>query len=62
LRARVRSNNFIVDIGTNIGAFRELREPVFEHGGAAGQHRDRRPGACAAGALFEIEAIVALPA
>jgi enamine deaminase RidA (YjgF/YER057c/UK114 family) len=58
----VKINNYIVDIGTNIGAFRELRDRYFNMAAPPASTAVGVPALAVPGALFEIEAIVALPA
>jgi enamine deaminase RidA (YjgF/YER057c/UK114 family) len=58
----VKINNYIVDIGANIGAFRELRDRYFNMAAPPASTAVGVPMLAVPGALFEIEAIVALPA
>jgi enamine deaminase RidA (YjgF/YER057c/UK114 family) len=58
----VKINNFIVDIGTNIGTFRELRDRYLNMTAPPASTAIGVPALAMPGALFEIEAIVALPA
>ena len=57
----VKINNYIVDIGTNIVAFRELRNRYFNMAAPPASTAVGVPALAVRGALFEIEAIVALP-
>jgi enamine deaminase RidA (YjgF/YER057c/UK114 family) len=58
----VKINNYIVDIGANIVAFRELRNRYFNMAAPPASTAIGVPSLAMPGALFEIEAIVALPA
>jgi enamine deaminase RidA (YjgF/YER057c/UK114 family) len=58
----VKINNYIVDISKNIGAFRELRDRYLNMAAPPASTAVGVPALAVAGALFEIEAIVALPA
>ena len=57
----VKINNYLVDIGTNIAAFRELRDRYFNISAPPASTAIGVPALAVPGALFEIEAIVALP-
>jgi enamine deaminase RidA (YjgF/YER057c/UK114 family) len=58
----VKINNYIVDISKNIGTFRELRDQHLNMAAPPASTAVGVPALAVAGALFEIEAIVALPA
>jgi enamine deaminase RidA (YjgF/YER057c/UK114 family) len=58
----VKINNYIVDIGKNVGTFRELRNRYLNMSAPPASTAIGVPELAAPGALFEIEAIVALPA
>jgi enamine deaminase RidA (YjgF/YER057c/UK114 family) len=58
----VKINNYIVDIGKNISVFRELRNRYLNMAAPPASTAVGVPELAVPGALFEIEAIVALPA
>jgi enamine deaminase RidA (YjgF/YER057c/UK114 family) len=58
----VKINSYIVDIGKNIGAFRELRNRYLNMAAPPASTAVGVPALAVPGALFEIEAMVALPA
>jgi enamine deaminase RidA (YjgF/YER057c/UK114 family) len=58
----VKINSYIVDIGKNIGSFRQLRDRYLNMTAPPASTAVGVPELAVAGALFEIEAIVALPA
>jgi enamine deaminase RidA (YjgF/YER057c/UK114 family) len=58
----VKINSYIVDIGKNIAPFRELRNRYLNMAAPPASTAVGVPALAVAGALFEIEAIVALPA
>lgn len=58
----VKINNYIVDIDKNIGAFREIRDRYLKTEAPPASTAVGVPGLAVPGALFEIEAIVSLPA
>jgi len=58
----VKINSYIVDIGKNIGPFRELRNRYLNMAAPPASTAIGVPALAVPGALFEIEAIVALPA
>jgi enamine deaminase RidA (YjgF/YER057c/UK114 family) len=58
----VKINNYVVDIGKNIGAFRELRDRHLNMSAPPASTAVGVPALALPGALFEIEAIVALAA
>jgi enamine deaminase RidA (YjgF/YER057c/UK114 family) len=57
----VKINNFIVDIGKNISLFREARDRHLNMKAPPASTAIGVPALAREGALFEIEAIVALP-
>jgi enamine deaminase RidA (YjgF/YER057c/UK114 family) len=58
----VKINNYIVDIGTNIAVFREVRDKNLNMAAPPASTTVGVPELARDGALFEIEAIVMLPA
>jgi enamine deaminase RidA (YjgF/YER057c/UK114 family) len=58
----VKINNYIVDIGKNIPAFREVRDAHLNMSAPPASTTVGVPELARAGALFEIEAVVMLPA
>jgi enamine deaminase RidA (YjgF/YER057c/UK114 family) len=58
----VKINNYIVDIGKNIAAFREVRDQNLNMAAPPASTTVGVPQLARDGALFEIEAIVMLPA
>jgi enamine deaminase RidA (YjgF/YER057c/UK114 family) len=58
----VKINNYIVDIGKNIAVFREVRDQHLNMAAPPASTTVGVPELARAGALFEIEAIVMLPA
>jgi enamine deaminase RidA (YjgF/YER057c/UK114 family) len=58
----VKINSYIVDISKNIGPFRELRDRYLNMAAPPASTAVGVPELAVPGALFEIEAIVALPA
>jgi enamine deaminase RidA (YjgF/YER057c/UK114 family) len=58
----VKINNYVVDIGKNIGAFREVRDRHLNMAAPPASTTVGVPELARPGALFEIEAIVMLPA
>jgi enamine deaminase RidA (YjgF/YER057c/UK114 family) len=58
----VKINNFIVDIETNIAAFRELRDRYVNMAAPPASTTIGVPALARPGGLFEIEAIAVLPA
>jgi enamine deaminase RidA (YjgF/YER057c/UK114 family) len=58
----VKINNYIVDIGRNVATFRELRNRYLNMSAPPASTAIGVPELAVPGALFEIEAIVALPA
>jgi enamine deaminase RidA (YjgF/YER057c/UK114 family) len=58
----VKINNYIVDIGTNIPIFREVRDKNLNMAAPPASTTVGVPQLARDGALFEIEAIVMLPA
>ena len=57
----VKINNYIVDIGTNIAPFREIRDKYVYTSAPPASTTIGVPELARAGALFEIEAIAILP-
>ena len=57
----VKINNYIVEIGKNIGAFREVRDKNLNMTAPPASTTVGVPELARPGALFEIEAIVMLP-
>jgi enamine deaminase RidA (YjgF/YER057c/UK114 family) len=57
----VKINNYIVDIGTNIAPFREIRDKYVNTSAPPASTTIGVPELARAGALFEIEAIAILP-
>ena len=57
----VRLNTYIVDIGTNIAHFREVRDKFINTSAPPASTAIGVPQLARPGALFEVEAIVALP-
>lgn len=57
----VKINNYIVDIGTNIAAFREVRDQHLNMAAPPASTAIGVPALARPGALFEIEAIAFLP-
>jgi enamine deaminase RidA (YjgF/YER057c/UK114 family) len=57
----VKINNYVVDIGKNIGAFREVRDKNLNMAAPPASTTVGVPELAREGALFEIEAIVMLP-
>lgn len=57
----VKINNYIVDIGKNISIFREVRDRYLNMAAPPASTAIGVPALARDGALFEIEAIVALP-
>jgi enamine deaminase RidA (YjgF/YER057c/UK114 family) len=58
----VKINNYIVDIGKNIAAFREVRDRNLNMAAPPASTTVGVPELARSGALFEIEAVVMLPA
>jgi enamine deaminase RidA (YjgF/YER057c/UK114 family) len=58
----VKINSYIVDIGKNIAPFRQLRDRYLNMAAPPASTAVGVPALAVPGALFEIEAIVALPA
>jgi enamine deaminase RidA (YjgF/YER057c/UK114 family) len=58
----VKINNYIVDIGTNIAPFREVRDKYVNTAAPPASTTIGVPELARPGALFEIEAIAILPA
>jgi enamine deaminase RidA (YjgF/YER057c/UK114 family) len=58
----VKINNYIVDIGTNISLFREVRDRHLNVAAPPASTSIGVPALAREGALFEIEAIAVLPA
>jgi len=58
----VKINNYIVDIGKNIPAFREVRDAHLNMAAPPASTTVGVPELARPGALFEIEAVVMLPA
>jgi enamine deaminase RidA (YjgF/YER057c/UK114 family) len=58
----VKINNYIVDIGKNIPAFREVRDTHLNMAAPPASTTVGVPELARPGALFEIEAVVMLPA
>jgi enamine deaminase RidA (YjgF/YER057c/UK114 family) len=58
----VKINNYIVDIGKNISAFREVRDTHLNMAAPPASTTVGVPELARPGALFEIEAVVMLPA
>jgi enamine deaminase RidA (YjgF/YER057c/UK114 family) len=58
----VKINNFIVDIERNMGAFREIRDRYLVSSALPASTTIGVPALARPGALFEIEAVAALPA
>jgi enamine deaminase RidA (YjgF/YER057c/UK114 family) len=57
----VKLNNYIVDIGTNIAHFREVRDKFVNTSAPPASTAVGVPELARPGALFEVEAIVVLP-
>jgi enamine deaminase RidA (YjgF/YER057c/UK114 family) len=57
----VKINNYIVDIGRNIGTFREVRDAHLKMAAPPASTTVGVPELARPGALFEIEAVVMLP-
>jgi enamine deaminase RidA (YjgF/YER057c/UK114 family) len=57
----VKINNYIVDIGTNIAPFREIRDKYVNTAAPPASTTIGVPELARPGALFEIEAIAMLP-
>ena len=57
----VKINSYLVDVAANIGAFREVRNRHLNMAEPPASTAVGVPGLAIAGALFEIEAIAALP-
>ena len=57
----VKINNYIVDIGTNIAPFREIRDKYVNTSAPPASTTIGVPELARPGALFEIEAIAILP-
>jgi enamine deaminase RidA (YjgF/YER057c/UK114 family) len=57
----VKINNYIVDIGRNISTFREVRDRYLNMAAPPASTTVGVPALAREGALFEIEAIVAIP-
>jgi enamine deaminase RidA (YjgF/YER057c/UK114 family) len=57
----VKINNYIVDIGTNIAPFREIRDKYVNTAAPPASTTIGVPELARPGALFEIEAIAILP-
>jgi enamine deaminase RidA (YjgF/YER057c/UK114 family) len=58
----VKVNNYIVDIGKNIAAFREVRDRNLNMSAPPASTTVGVPALARDGALFEVEAVVMLPA
>ena len=58
----VKINNYVVDIGTNISIFRQVRDKNLNMAAPPASTTVGVPELARDGALFEIEAIVMLPA
>ena len=58
----VKINNYIVDIGKNIGHFREIRDKHLNTAAPPASTTIGVPELARPGALFEIEAVAILPA
>jgi len=58
----VKINNYIVDIGKNIGHFREIRDKHLNTAAPPASTTVGVPELARPGALFEIEAVAILPA
>jgi enamine deaminase RidA (YjgF/YER057c/UK114 family) len=58
----VKINNYIVDIGKNIGHFREIRDKHLNTSAPPASTTIGVPELARPGALFEIEAVAILPA
>jgi enamine deaminase RidA (YjgF/YER057c/UK114 family) len=58
----VKINNYIVDIGKNIGHFREVRDKYLNTAAPPASTTIGVPELARPGALFEIEAVAVLPA
>ena len=58
----VKVNNYIVNIGANIGLFREIRDKYVNTAAPPASTTIGVPELARAGALFEIEAVAILPA
>jgi enamine deaminase RidA (YjgF/YER057c/UK114 family) len=58
----VKINNFLVDIEHNMGAFREVRDRYLAKSALPASTTIGVPALARPGALFEIEAVAALPA
>ena len=57
----VKVNNYIVDIKTNIGAFRDVRNKYIKTSAPPASTTVGVPGLARDGALFEVEAVAVLP-
>jgi enamine deaminase RidA (YjgF/YER057c/UK114 family) len=57
----VKINNFLVDIERNMGAFREVRDRYLDKSALPASTTIGVPALARPGALFEIEAVAALP-
>ena len=57
----VRLNNYIVDIGTNLAHYREVREKYVNMSAPPASTTIGVPQLARPGALFEVEAIAVLP-
>jgi enamine deaminase RidA (YjgF/YER057c/UK114 family) len=58
----VKVNNYIVDIGTNIALFREIRDKYVNKAAPPASTTIGVPELARPGALFEVEAVAILPA
>jgi len=58
----VKVNNYIVDIGANIGLFREIRDKYVNKASPPASTTIGVPELARPGALFEVEAVAILPA
>jgi enamine deaminase RidA (YjgF/YER057c/UK114 family) len=58
----VKINSYIVDIGKNIGHFREIRDKYLNTAAPPASTTIGVPELARSGALFEIEAVAVLPA
>jgi len=58
----VKLNNYIVDIGTNIAHYREVRDKYVNTAAPPASTTIGVPQLARPGALFEVEAIAVLPA
>jgi 2-iminobutanoate/2-iminopropanoate deaminase len=57
----VKLNNYIIDIGTNIAHYREVRDKYVNTAAPPASTTIGVPQLARAGALFEVEAIAVLP-